>query len=121
MGGGLVVRPEPMGYPVSLALRYMASKKGAFVSLGTSFATLGVVLGVAALSIVMSVTGGFKDQFREKVLGVNAHVLVLKYSIDFREYRDAVRKVAQVKGVTGTAPFVINPMMVTHGERTATG
>jgi lipoprotein-releasing system permease protein len=110
-----------MGYPVALALRYMASKKGAFVSLGTAFAILGVILGVAALSIVMSVTGGFKDQFREKVLGVNAHVLVLKYSIDFREYRDVMDKVSKVPGVTAVAPFIINPMMVTRGERTATG
>src|SRR5579862_6768486 len=82
---------------------------------------LGVTLGVAALAIVMSVTGGFQEQFREKVLGVNAHVLVLKYSIDFREYRDIMKKVEHVKGVVGIAPFVINPMMVTHGDRTATG
>src|SRR5215472_7507765 len=111
----------PMGYPLNLAFRYMGSKKRAFISVGTAFATLGVTLGVAALAIVMSVTGGFQEQFREKVLGVNAHVLVLKYSIDFREYRDVMKKVEHVKGVTGIAPFVINPMMVTHGERTATG
>jgi lipoprotein-releasing system permease protein len=110
-----------MGYPLTLTIRYMASKKGAFVSVGTAFAMLGVILGVAALSIVMSVTGGFKDQFREKVLGVNAHVLVLKYSIDFREYRDVMKKVEKVPGVTGVAPFIINPMMVTKGDRTATG
>jgi lipoprotein-releasing system permease protein len=48
-------------------------------------------------------------------------VLVLKYSIDFREYRDVMKKVEDVPHVTGTAPFVINPMMVTHGEHTATG
>jgi lipoprotein-releasing system permease protein len=110
-----------MGYPLSLALRYLGSKKRAFVSVGTAFAILGVTLGVAALAIVMSVTGGFQEQFREKVLGVNAHVLVLKYSIDFREYREVMKKVEHVKGVVGTAPFVINPMMVTHGDRTATG
>jgi lipoprotein-releasing system permease protein len=110
-----------MGYPLSLALRYLASKKRAFVSVGTAFAILGVTLGVAALAIVMSVTGGFQEQFRDKVLGVNAHVLVLKYSIDFREYREIMRKVENVKGVVGAAPFVINPMMVTHGDRTATG
>src|SRR5678815_4838346 len=69
----------------------------------------------------MSVTGGFQEQFRQKVLGVNAHVLVLKYSIDFREYRDVMKKVEHVKGVTGVAPFIINPMMVTKGDRTATG
>jgi len=110
-----------VGYPLQLALRYLGSKKRAFISVGTAFAMLGVTLGVAALAIVMSVTGGFPEQFREKVLGVNAHVLVLKYSIDFREYRDVMKKVEHVKGVTGVAPFVINPMMLTHGDRTAKG
>jgi lipoprotein-releasing system permease protein len=110
-----------MGFPLDLALRYMGSKKRAFISVGTMFATLGVALGVGALATVMSVTGGFRAQFREKVLGVNAHVLVLKYATDFREYRDVMEKMKKVPGVTGVAPFVINPMMITHGDRTATG
>jgi lipoprotein-releasing system permease protein len=110
-----------MGYPLELALRYMGSKKRAFISVGTAFAILGVALGVAALATVMSVTGGFQAQFREKVLGVNAHVLVLKYSTDFREYRAIMEQVAKVPGVVGVAPFSINPMMLTHGEATATG
>jgi lipoprotein-releasing system permease protein len=110
-----------MGFPLDLALRYMGSKKRAFISVGTMFATLGVALGVGALATVMSVTGGFRAQFREKVLGVNAHVLVLKYATDFREYRQVMEKMKAVPGVTGVAPFVINPMMITHGQRTATG
>ncbi|MGD0529344.1 MAG: ABC transporter permease [Polyangiaceae bacterium] len=110
-----------MGYPVTVALRYLASKKRNMISISTALAIGGVTLGVAALTIVMSVTGGFQEQFREKVLGVNAHVLVLKYSIDFREYRDVMKKVEDVPHVIGVAPFVINPMMVTHGEHTATG
>jgi lipoprotein-releasing system permease protein len=110
-----------MGYPITLALRYLASKKNSMISISTALAIGGVVLGVAALTIVMSVTGGFQEQFREKVLGVNAHVLVLKYSIDFREYRDVKKTVQDVPHVVGVAPFVINPMMVTHGDHTATG
>jgi lipoprotein-releasing system permease protein len=110
-----------MGFPLDLALRYMGSKKRAFISVGTMFATLGVALGVGALATVMSVTGGFRAQFREKVLGVNAHVLVLKYATDFREYRQVMEKMTKVPGVTGVAPFVINPMMITNGDRTATG
>jgi lipoprotein-releasing system permease protein len=110
-----------MGFPFQLALRYMRSKKQASVSVGTMFAVLGVALGVAALATVISVTGGFRSEFREKVLGVNAHVLVLKYASDFREYRKVMDQVKTVPGVTGVAPFVINPMMVTHGHRTATG
>ncbi|MBK9265282.1 MAG: ABC transporter permease [Polyangiaceae bacterium] len=110
-----------MGYPLEVALRYLGSKKRAFISVGTAFAILGVTLGVAALATVMSVTGGFQAQFREKVLGVNAHVLVLKYSTDFREYRTVMEQVAKVPGVRAVAPFSINPMMLTHGSATATG
>ncbi len=110
-----------MAFPLELAIRYMRSKKRAFVSVGTVLAIVGVTLGTAALATVMSVTGGFRAEFREKVLGVNAHVLVLKYSSDFREYRKIMEQMEKVPGVVGVAPFVINPMMVTHGERTATG
>jgi lipoprotein-releasing system permease protein len=110
-----------MGFPLELAMRYMRSKKRAFVSVGTMFAVLGVALGVGALATVISVTGGFRAQFREKVLGVNAHVLILKYSSDFREYRKLMEQMKGVPGVIGIAPFVISPMMITHGDRTATG
>src|ERR1700687_1939542 len=110
-----------MGYPITVALRYLASKKRNMISISTALAIGGVTLGVSALTIVMSVTGGFQEQFREKVLGVNAHVLVLKYSIDYREYRDLMKKVENVPHVIGAAPFTINPMMVTNGDHRATG
>jgi lipoprotein-releasing system permease protein len=110
-----------MGFPLEIALRYMRSKKRVFISVGTMFAVLGVALGTAALATVLSVTGGFRAQFREKVLGVNAHVLVLKYSSEFPEYRDVVSKVEKMPEVVGAGPFIINPMMLTHAGRTATG
>jgi lipoprotein-releasing system permease protein len=110
-----------MGFPLELSIRYIRSKKRAFISVGTLFAILGVTLGVAALTTVVSVTSGFIREFQDKVLGVNAHVLVLKYSSDFREYRDVMKVAEKVPGVKGVAPFSINPMMVTHGRYTATG
>src|SRR6187401_2161899 len=110
-----------MGFSLTLALRYMRSRKRAFISVSTLFAILGVARGTAALATVMSVTGGFHAEFRDKVLGVNAHVLVLKYSSEFRDYREVMAKVRSLPEVTGVGPFVINPIMVTHGTRTATG
>jgi lipoprotein-releasing system permease protein len=110
-----------MGFPLDLALRYMRSRRRAFISVSTVFAILGVALGTAALVAVMSVTGGFRAEFREKVLGVNAHVLVLKYSSEFRDYREVMEKVRALPQVVGVGPFAINPMMVTHADRTATG
>lgn len=110
-----------MSFDWTLALRYLQSKKRSFISVGTLFAILGVALGVAALATVMSVTGGFQKQFRDKVLGVNAHVLILKRTPEFHEYRARMDQVAKVPGVAAVAPFVINPMLVTAGEHTATG
>jgi lipoprotein-releasing system permease protein len=110
-----------MTFDWTLAIRYLQSKKRSFISVGTLFAILGVALGVAALATVMSVTGGFQKQFRDKVLGVNAHVLILKRTPEFHEYRARMDQVAKVPGVVAVAPFVINPMLVTAGERTATG
>jgi lipoprotein-releasing system permease protein len=108
-----------MGFALNLALRYMRSKKRGFISVSTIFAILGVALGTAALAAVMSVTGGFRAEFQKKVLGVNAHVMVLRAS--FRDYRDVMAKVRRIPEVIGVAPFVLNPMMITHEGRTATG
>ena len=108
-----------MGFALHLALRYMRSRKRGFVSVSTVFAILGVALGTAALAAVMSVTGGFRAEFQKKVLGVNAHVMVLRAS--FRDYREVMEKVRRIPDVIGIAPFVLNPMMITHAGHTATG
>jgi lipoprotein-releasing system permease protein len=108
-----------MGFALNLAFRYMRSRKRGFVSVSTVFAILGVALGTAALAAVMSVTGGFRAEFQKKVLGVNAHVMVLRAS--FRDYREVMEKVRRLPEVIGIAPFVLNPMMITHAGHTATG
>jgi lipoprotein-releasing system permease protein len=77
---------------------------------------LGVVMGVAALTVVLSVTSGFQESFRHKILGVNAHVLVLKYGQDFSEYRDIAKRCASDARVKAVAPFVFNQMMIAHGS-----
>jgi len=108
-----------MGFALDLALRYLRSRKRGFISLSTVFAIVGVALGTAALVAVMSVTGGFRAQFQKKVLGVNGHVIVLRSP--FRDYRYVMDKVRAIPEVLGVSPFVLNAVMLTHGERTATG
>lgn len=108
-----------MGFALNLALRYMRSRKRGFISVSTVFAILGVALGTSALAAVMSVTGGFRAEFQRKVLGVNAHVMVLRAS--FRDYRDVMEKIRDIPDVIGIAPFVLNPMMITHHGRTRAG
>jgi len=82
----------------------------------TAISILGVAIGVSILIWVLSVTSGFQQEFRTKVLGVNAHILVIRYG-EFHEYRDVMRAVEKMPGVVSTAPFVFNEMMVAKGQR----
>ncbi|MBI2892302.1 MAG: ABC transporter permease [Deltaproteobacteria bacterium] len=105
-----------MSYTNLIGLRYLRSKKKSFISVITVIAVTGVMLGVAALAVVMAITTGFQQEFKRKVLGVNAHVLVLKYGTDFSEYGEVMQTARRIRGVTGTAPFVINEMMILKGS-----
>lgn len=87
-----------------------------FFSVFTTVSMIGVVLGVTALSVALSVTSGFQESFRNKVLGVNSHVLILKYGLDFSEYHDVAKKVMEVPHVKAAAPFVLNEMMIARGS-----
>jgi lipoprotein-releasing system permease protein len=104
-------------YALSVGLRYLRTPKRKTVSVITVIAVAGVALGVGALLAVMSITGGFQDAFRGKILGVNAHVLILKYGLDFSEYDEVVHHAEELPEVTGAAPFVIHEMMFAKGDR----
>jgi len=106
-----------VSYALDVGLRYLKSKKRATVSVISVIAITGVALGVAALLSVVSITSGFQQEFRDKVLGVNAHVLVLKYGLNFEEYRDVVDLARQQPEVRGAAPFIINEMMLAKDDR----
>ncbi|MFT3927080.1 MAG: ABC transporter permease [Myxococcales bacterium] len=104
-------------YALSVGFRYLRSKKRKTISVITIIAVTGVALGVGALLAVMAITGGFQDAFRNKILGVNAHVLVLKYGLDFSEHREVVEHAEKLPEVEGAAPFVIHEMMLAKGDR----
>ncbi len=88
-----------------------------YFSVFTTVSVAGVVLGVTALTVVLAVTSGFQQQFREKVLGVNAHVLVMKNTNDFDDYREKEEIALNVDpDVVAVQPFVFVEMLVTRGR-----
>ena len=91
-------------------------------SVFTSVSVLGVVFGVAALTVVLAVTTGFQKQFRDKVLGVNAHVIVLKSQATFAEYRDVMRTAREIdRDVLAVQPFIFAEMLATRGKGELSG
>ena len=69
-----------MAYELFIAKRYLrAKKRHGFISLVTYVAAGGVILGVAALIIILSVVNGFSGEVKNLLVGLNAHVMVRKY------------------------------------------
>ncbi|HEX8112276.1 MAG TPA: ABC transporter permease [Kofleriaceae bacterium] len=94
----------------------------AVFSVFTSVSVLGVVLGVAALTFVLAITTGFEKQFRDKVLGVNAHVIVLKSQATFAEYRDVMKTAREIdRDVLAVQPFIFAEMLATRGKGELSG
>ena len=83
----------------------------------TAVSIVGVAIGVLALVVVLSVTSGFQQAFKQKVLGVNAHIDVMKYGQDFSEYRDVEKKALTEKHVVAAAPFVFYEGMLAAGRQ----
>lgn len=99
--------------------RYLRSKQKNAISLITGISIAGVVLGVAALTTVISIASGIEQEVVNKVLGVNAHVLVMKYGVDFSEYPEVIQQAEKMKDTRGVAPFIIHEMMISSGDKTA--
>lgn len=102
-----------------VGLRYLLNRTRISLSIITVISICGVFLGVTALVSVVSVAGGFEDTFRDKVLGVNSHVLVMTYKQDdFREYRDVQHTIETFSpDVLETAPFIFHEMMIAIGSK----
>jgi lipoprotein-releasing system permease protein len=65
-------------------------------SVFTTVSTMGVVLGVASLVVVLAVTSGFEREFQDKVLAVNAHLIVTSYGLE-RDMAEAERDAEVIK------------------------
>lgn len=71
----------------------------------------GVAVGVMALIIVIGVMTGFTQELRQKILSVNADILVLKLGGPFTSYQKEVAEIEAVPGVVSVAPFIYTQVM----------
>jgi len=103
-------------YELFISLRYLrARRKQVFVSIITFISIAGILLGVAALIIVLAVMNGFETDLRNKILGVNAHLVLMEYSGAMRDFSKVQNTVSAIKGVAGATPFVYGQAMVKSG------
>jgi len=102
-----------MSYELFIGLRYLkAKRKQTFVSLITLISIAGVTVGVTALIVVLAVMNGFKEDLREKILGVTSHVVVSRFDGNIPKYQKLRAKVEVVSGVAASTPFIFTQAMI---------
>ncbi len=98
-------RARPVEWFISL--RYLvARRRQTFISIISVICVVGVALGVAVITVVLSVMNGFSSMWEEKIVGARAHFSVLSREGDFPNYRDVREAVKRVPGVEGATPFL---------------
>ncbi|MBI4487994.1 MAG: lipoprotein-releasing ABC transporter permease subunit [Deltaproteobacteria bacterium] len=107
-----------MRYELFIGLRYLhARRRETFISLITVISVLGVMIGVMTLNVVMAVMTGFEEVLRDRLLGINAHVALVKPGDYLTGYQSLIDRVMEVSGVLAAAPSVYGQVMVTSGGR----
>ncbi len=78
----------------------------------------GVAIGVWALTVVLSVMNGFEGDLKGRILGHNAHGILMKAGQnEFTGWQQVRDQVLVVPGVVGATPFLYNEVMLSSGQR----
>jgi lipoprotein-releasing system permease protein len=107
-----------MHYELFIGLRYLqARRRETFISLITVISILGVMIAVMTLNVVMAVMTGFEETLRDRLLGINAHVAIVRSGEPMREYEQVLKQVEGAPEVLAASPTIYGQVMLTAGSR----
>lgn len=97
-----------MSLEFDIARRYMSSRhRYAFVSVITLISIMGIIIGTAALVIVLSVMNGFESEIRSRILGTGSDIIVSNISGEgIDNWQELAETIKKVPGVVALSPVV---------------
>ncbi|KQC13768.1 MAG: hypothetical protein APR63_07475 [Desulfuromonas sp. SDB] len=107
-----------MNYRVLLARRYLKPPKGNIFQLFITFLSIGgIMVGVATLITVTSIMNGLHNDIKNKIIGVNAHIIITQgVSMPDSARQEIVSIINEDKylsdNVIGMTPFVFSKVMI---------
>src|SRR5512139_3639289 len=105
-------------YERTVARRYLLPGKGeGFIFLVASISLVAVMLGVAALVVVMSVMNGFRAELFDKIVGLNGHAVVQGYNGRLANWQEIAAQARATPGVTMATPLIEQPLLATYNGR----
>ena len=107
-----------MRFETFVALRYLFSRrKQTFIYIISLMSILGVGLGVGALVVVLGVYNGLTTDMRDKILGANAHAIVMAHTSNaFEHVPDIAERAGKAPHITGATPFIYSEVMLSSGR-----
>src|SRR4029453_5449238 len=109
-----------MRFALWIALRSLFSKRSRYAHSAIGWITvLGLTLGVAAQCVALSILGGFEKTFTQAILGLNAHLVVMREGeIDQGEsVLEKVRGIAGPEAIRGITPFLYREGLMAHHSK----
>jgi lipoprotein-releasing system permease protein len=101
-----------------IAKRYLLPGRGeGFIFLVAGISLFAVMLGVAALIVVMSVMNGFRAELFDKIVGLNGHAVVQGYGGRLPDWREVMTEARKTRGVTQATPLIEQPLMASYQGR----
>ena len=108
-----------MSYEFFIGLRYLkARRRHRSFSLNTIVSISGVTLGVGALIATLGIMTGFTDDIRNKILGTNAHIIVVdRTGQPMTDYPVILDKVRATPHVVAATPFLYTQVLLSHDRQ----
>lgn len=102
-------------FELFVGLRYLKAKhRHRTISLNTAISIGGITLGVAALMATLAVMTGFKEDLRDKILGINSHVVVTQQGNEgLSDYGEVTERISRMPHVVAATPFIYNQVLLT--------
>jgi len=102
----------------TIAKRYMLPGRGeAFIALVAGISLFGVMLGVWALVVVMSVMNGFRAELLDKIVGLNGHAIVQAYGGRLENWQSVLKDIRETPGVVRASPLIEQPLLASFNGR----
>jgi lipoprotein-releasing system permease protein len=59
---------------------------------------------------------GFETDLRNKILGINSHIVLMEYNGPMKQYPQIIKNIENVPGVVASTPFIYSQAMVKSGN-----
>ena len=103
-----------------IAGRYVRARRSdGFISVIALISFLGIMLGVGALIIVLSVQNGLRAELVKSVLGFKGHITVISAEAGLRDYAPLAARLRQVDQIKSVTPLIEGQILAAHNGRSS--